>query len=281
MPRIFDFGGREVSRAATVASLIALRGTSAHSAQVTAGTAEEAAAAEAAGIEMIVCREASVADVREGSTHVFVTAAIDFSGAISDDDILGTAYSAIDAGADAVITGHRPKSVRRLTEEDIPVMGHLGFIPGKSTWYGGIRAVGKTADEAMALWDQFRRLEDAGAFGVECELIPAQVMNEINRRTGLVTISLGSGPDADVMFLFTSDICGESSRLPRHARAYCDLAAMQAKINEERVHALTAFRADIAANEFPAAAEVATIDAEELLRLVELLGDRAPASPKY
>lgn len=67
MPRIFDFGGREVERGVTVASLRALKGTGRHAAQATAETAEESAAAEAAGVEMVVCRAANVARVREGS----------------------------------------------------------------------------------------------------------------------------------------------------------------------------------------------------------------------
>jgi 3-methyl-2-oxobutanoate hydroxymethyltransferase len=115
-------------------------------------------------------------------------------------------------GADAVITARRLEAVRRITDEDIPVMGHLGFVPKKSTLFGGVRAVGKTADEATRLWDQFRQLEDVGAFAVECELIPERVLREINERTGLATVSLGSGSHADVIFLFMSDICGESSR---------------------------------------------------------------------
>jgi len=145
----------------------------------------------------------------------------------------------------------------------------LGFVPKKSTLFGGVRAVGKTAEEASSLWRQFRDLEDAGAFGVECELIPAQVMAEINARTGLATISLGSGPDADVMFLFTSDICGEEPRTPRHARVYGDLAALQQQIIDERVRALSAFRSDVAARAFPDATEVAGIEAAELARFVE------------
>ena len=112
-----------------------------------------------------------------------------------------------------------------MVAEDIPVMGHLGFVPKKSTIYGGIRSVGKTATEATALWAQFQRLENAGAFAVECELIPANVMAVINDRTGMATISLGSGAGADVLFLFSSDICGEG-RVPRHARQYGDIATL-------------------------------------------------------
>jgi len=140
----------------------------------------------------------------------------------------------------------------------------LGLVPKKSTLVGGVRAVGKTAAEAERLLEQFVQLEDAGAFAVECELIPAAVMDEIQARTGLATISLGSGPSADVMFLFTSDICGEGPRTPRHARVYGDLASLQQRIVDERVSALTAFRADVAARSFPDVGEVAAIDDGEL-----------------
>jgi 3-methyl-2-oxobutanoate hydroxymethyltransferase len=264
MPRIFDFGGREVERSATVADLRALKGSGRHAAQVTAETTEEAAAAEAAGIEMVVCRAANVPRVREGSRRVFVTAALGFADAVTSDEILCTAFSAITSGADAVITGRGLDTVRMLANEQIPVMGHLGFVPRKSTWVGGIRAVGKTAAEALELWDRFRRLEDAGAFAVECEIIAAQVMAEINRRTSLVTVSLGSGAEADVIFLFTSDICGESARLPRHARAWGNLAVLHKAVRDARVEALSGFRNEVAGGSYPANAEVAGIAQAEL-----------------
>lgn len=266
MPRIFDFGGHEVERTTTVADLRTLKGCGRHAAQVTAETVDEAAAAEAAGIEMVVCRAANVAKVREGSKKVFVTAALGFADAVTPDEILRAAFSAVVAGADAVITGRGLDTVRMLADEQIPVMGHLGFVPRKSTWVGGVRAVGKTADEALALFDRFRRLEDAGAFAVECEVIPAAAMAEINRRTGLVTVSLGSGKDADVIFLFTSDICGEAKRLPRHARAWGNLASLHQAVRDERVRALSGFRADVAAGGFPAAGETAGMADDEIAR---------------
>jgi len=266
--RILDYTGQDAERTVTVASLKALRGTAHQLAQVTAGTAAEAAAAEAAGIDMIACLAAAVPDVRVGSSRLFVSAAIDFDGAVTEDDLLRDAFNALTAGADAVITARGLACVRRLAAEDLPVMGHLGFVPKKSTLYGGVRSVGKTADEATSLLRQFRELEEAGAFAVECEVIPHRVMAEINRRTGLVTVSLGSGPDADVMFLFMSDICGESPRIPRHARAYADLAALQRQVVDERVRALTEFRADVAAGTFPSDAEVAAIDDDEFARFV-------------
>ena len=86
MPRIFDFGGREVERAQTVAGLRALKNSGKQAAQVTAETADEAAAAEAAGVEMVVCRAANIGRVREGSQRVFVTAALGFAEAVTPDE---------------------------------------------------------------------------------------------------------------------------------------------------------------------------------------------------
>ena len=268
MTRILDFNGRDADRTVTVASIAALKGSGRQYTQVTAGTAEEAAAAEAAGIDMVVCLAASVPDVRQGSSRLFVTAAIDFGGEVTLDDLLATAFRSLSAGADAVITARRFDAVRLLAAEGVPVMGHLGFVPKRSNQFGGVRTVGRTAAEATVLWQQFRELEDAGAFAVECELIPAAVLAQITPRTSMATISLGSGPAADVMFLFQSDIVGESQRVPRHARSYGSVAALQQQIRDERVRALAAFRADVLNGSFPADHEVGHIADEELARFV-------------
>lgn len=272
MTRILDFNGRDADRTVTVASITALKGSGRRYVQVTAGTEEEAAAAEAAGIDMVVCLAAAVPEVRRGSSRLFVTAAIDFGGEVTLDDLLATAFRSLGAGADAVITARRLDAVRLLAAEGVPVMGHLGFVPKRSNQLGGVRTVGRNADEALALWRQFQELEDAGAFAVECELIPAAVLAEIAPRTSMATISLGSGPHAEVMFLFQSDVCGESQRLPRHARAYGDVASLQRQVMDERVRALAAFRADVQGGGFPSDGEVGRIDPAELARFVDTLG---------
>ena len=271
MTRILDFNGRDADRTVTVASIAALKGSGRQYVQVTAGTAEEAAAAEEAGIDMVVCLAAAVPAVRQGSSRLFVTAAIDFGGEVTLDDLLATAFRSLSAGADAVITARRFDAVRLLAAEGVPVMGHLGFVPKRSNQFGGVRMVGRTAAEAMTLWRQFQELEDAGAFAVECELIPAPVLAQITPRTSMATISLGSGRDADVMFLFQSDVCGESPRVPRHARAYGDVAALQRQIAQERVRALAAFRADVLSGGFPNDGEVGRVDPDELAGFVDAI----------
>ncbi|WP_112310457.1 3-methyl-2-oxobutanoate hydroxymethyltransferase, partial [Pseudogemmobacter bohemicus] len=256
MPKIFDWSARPAERLVTVGSLRAGKGAPARHAQVTADTAEEAAAAEAAGIEMVICRAANVATVRRGSKRVFVTAALGFAEAVTEDEILRTAFRALTDGADAVITARRLSLVSLLAAEDIPVMGHLGFVPRKSTWTGRVRGVGRDLAEAEDLWHRFRRLEDAGAFAVEAELVAAPLLAAITRKSGLVTVSLGSGPGGDVVFLFTSDITGDSPHLPRHARSWGNIATLRQQICEERQSALAAFRAEVAAGSFPAPGEM-------------------------
>lgn len=270
--RIFDWAVRSSERLATVASLRAAKGKFGAFAQVTCDTAAEAAAAEAAGIELVSCRARNVKEVRGAAPRVFITAALGFAEAVTDDEILRTAFNALTDGADAVITGRRLSVVSLLASEDIPVMGHLGFVPRKSTWVGSIRAYGKTASEAVELYHRFRRLEEAGAFAVEAELIPAPVMGELAKRTGLVTVSLGSGPSAEVMFLFTSDICGEAECLPRHARRYGDLARLYRQVEAERMAALAAFRMDVKSGEFPSASEVAGLPEAVLEEMKRCLG---------
>lgn len=271
MARIYDWGAREAERSLTVADLRAARASGRRYTQVTAETTEEAAAAEEAGIDMLVTRARNVEAVRQGSKRLFVTAALGFADAVTPGEILRTAFKALTDGADAVITSRGMATVSMLAAEDIPVMGHLGLVPRKSTWVGKLRAFGKTADEALELFHRFRRLEDAGAFAVECEIVPARVMAAIQCRTGLVTVSLGAGPSADVLFLFTADICGEEDRQPRHAKAYGNLRTLRKRIREERVSALRAFRADVEANAFPEPREMAQIGDDEYAAFMSAL----------
>lgn len=108
MTRILDFNGHDADRTVTVAAISALKGSGHRFTQVTAGSADEAIAAEAADIEMAVCLAAAVADVRRGSSRLFVTAAIDFGGAVTLDDLLATAFQALRDGADASSARERP-----------------------------------------------------------------------------------------------------------------------------------------------------------------------------
>ncbi|MDW3179796.1 MAG: 3-methyl-2-oxobutanoate hydroxymethyltransferase [Acidimicrobiia bacterium] len=274
MPRIFDFNLEVQDRFVTLASIASLKGSDQKLVEVTTESAQDAAAAEAAGIEMAVSLVSDLAEVRSGSQRLFVTAAIDFmpEPPLTVDELLRVSVSAMEQGADAVHTCRSAASIRSLVDEGVPVMGHVGFVPRRSSSIGGIRGVAKTAEEAASIWDDIRRLEDAGAFAVECELVAAPMMREITKRTSMATMSLGSGPDANILGLFTTDICGEGEHIPRHARVYADLNALYAKIAEEKARALAEFRADVRSGSFPNASECVATDEAEVARFIEMIG---------
>lgn len=263
MKRTYTWAARPVRRSLTVADLRAAKGRR-KLVQVTANTAEEASAAAEAGIDLIIGSAINVEAVRRGNDELFLTAALGIPDYPTESDVLRAAFGALARGADAIFTARSLDIVSALAKEEIPVMGHLGLVPRKSTWIGGLRAVGKTADEAYELYRRFRRLEEAGAFSVEAEVIPGPVLAEISRRSGLITVSLGSGDGGDVNYLFMEDICGDGDNPPRHARAYADLAGLRRRIREERVRALRAFREDALGGGFPGDAETVDIDPREM-----------------
>ena len=212
---------------------------------------------------MIICNSANVGQVRRGNNTLFLTAAIGLPDFPTETDIMREAFRALGLGADAVLTARSMDIVSALAKEDIPVMGHLGLVPRKSTWTGGLRAEGTTGAEAFELYRKFKRLEEAGAVLVEAEVIPEKVMGEISARTKIITVSLGSGGKADVDYLFMEDICGDSANPPRHARAFGNIRKLREKIRAERISALRAFRATSEAEDFPGPGECAGINPDE------------------
>ena len=263
--RIVAWGGRGPEpRNLTVADLREAKGRRRFT-QVTANSEAEARAARQAGIDLIIANSRHAAAARAGGEGLFLTAAIALAEHATAEDVLREAFRAMAAGADAVMTQRSLAIVEMLAREDIPVMGHLGLVPRKSTWIGGLRAVGRTADEAVSLAGRFRRLEEAGAFAVEAELIPDRVMAALTERTGLVTFSLGSGPEADVIYLFMEDICGDNETRPRHARAFADLLGLRQAMDAERVAALARFREAAHAGDFPGPAETVPVAEDEYL----------------
>ncbi|MCY3880354.1 MAG: 3-methyl-2-oxobutanoate hydroxymethyltransferase [Rhodobacteraceae bacterium] len=271
MKRVYTWSARPAVRTVTIAGMQAAKGTQKWT-QVTANSAEEALAANDAGLDMIICNSQNVEAVRSADTPQFLTAAIALPNFATEADILRETFRALSLGADAIMTARSMKIVEMLAMEDVPVMGHLGLVPRKSTWSDGLRAIGGSGREAFELYRRFKRLEEAGGVLVEAEVIPGPVMLEISGRSALITVSLGSGSGADVDYLFMEDICGDSEKPPRHARAFGNLRAMREELRRERRHALSSFRVAAERGEFPGDSETVAIDQsefEEFLLLVD------------
>lgn len=272
MKRIYDWDARPSTRNFTALDLQALKGRQ-RLTQTTANTAEEASAARDAGIDLIMGNAHNTAAVREGAPELFFTAALGLPDFPTEKDVLTAAFAAMKAGADSVYTARGPHIVELLAREDIPVMCHLGLIPRKSTWRGGLRAIGRDVDEALSLFECFRTMENAGAFSVEAEVICANVMREISRRTRLLTSSLGSGGGADIIYLFQNDICGEQPDRPRHARAFGEIHSLQQQISATRRTALADFRQAVQDGSFPAIGEITELDDQSLQAFIRQLPD--------
>jgi 3-methyl-2-oxobutanoate hydroxymethyltransferase len=173
--------------------------------------------------------------------------------------------AAMQAGAQSVYCGMSPHIVEVLAREGVPVICHVGLVPPKATWTGGYRAVGRTLDQAMMVWQQVKDFEAAGAFAVEMEVVAANLATEITGRTSMLTISLGSGGGCDAQYLFSADLLGENrGHIPRHAKTYRNFAAERDKLQAERVAAYKEYIADVTSGAFPEAGHVVSIDDETL-----------------
>ncbi len=272
MRRIYTYGGKPASRNLTIADLRAAKGKRKFT-QVTASTADEAAAASEADIDIITTESPLTDEIRKGAPETFLPAAFMLTDYRSEGAVIDAAFEAMEDGADAVYTLRSLRMVSMLAEMNMPVMGHLGLVPRHSTWTGGLRAVGKTAEEALELYRGFKRLEDAGAFAVEVEVVPEEVLAEITNRTSLVTFSIGAGSAGDVQFLFMDDVCGDSQTPPRHAKAYADLRALRREISAERIRALKAFRRDVESGGYPGRGHIVGMDPVEFAKFREGYGE--------
>lgn len=221
---------------------------------------EQAAAAEAAGIEMIVSGSlANRAAYRAAAPDTHFCFGLIYGHYVNADEARRAAFEALEAGADSIYCAMHFDVIEAMAREGIPVVGHVGLVPQKARWTG-LRAVGRTADEALAILADLRRYEDAGAFAVEMEVVPTEVASALSAATPLTVISMGSGPGCDVQYLFAIDILGETrGKMPRHARRYRDFAAEYARLQDERVAAFREFREDVASGAFPAASETLTM----------------------
>lgn len=118
---------------------------------------------------------------------------------------------------------------------------------------------------------QLRDFENAGAFAVELEVVPAPLARAITERSGLLTISLGSGGGCDVQYLFSADLLGENrGHIPRHAKTYRNFAAERDRLQNERIAAYKEYIDDVARGRFPEGSHCVDMDTNTLR---EALGD--------
>ncbi|MFA5316879.1 MAG: 3-methyl-2-oxobutanoate hydroxymethyltransferase [Dehalococcoidales bacterium] len=117
------------------------------------------------------------------------------------------------------------EKVRRIVECGIPVMGHIGLTPQSINQFGGHKVQGKTPEAALKMLEDARALEEAGAFAVVLETVPAALAGLITRKIGIPTIGIGAGIGCDGQVQVVNDILGSfTDFVPKHAKQYAHLA---------------------------------------------------------
>jgi 3-methyl-2-oxobutanoate hydroxymethyltransferase len=139
----------------------------------------------------------------------------------------------------------RAPLIRRLVQNDIPVMAHIGLTPQSIHALGGFRVQGKTLETAGELLRDAKAVEEAGAFAIVLECIPSEVAKEITARAGILTIGIGAGPHCDGQVLVLHDLLGlYDGPKPHHVRVYGEFGKMMRD-------ALARFRDDVVNGRFP------------------------------
>lgn len=134
--------------------------------------------------------------------------------------------------------------VRLLTSSGIAVMGHLGFTPQSENVLGGKRVQGRGSDAAERLSEDAMALQDAGAFAIVLEMVPAPLAARVTEILTIPTIGIGAGPQCDGQVLVWLDMAGLSTWTPRFAKQY-------GNVREEMIRAATAYNAEVRSGAFP------------------------------
>ena len=248
----------------TVADIRALKGKRQLS-MLFVDTPDEAAAAAAAGIDMLsIIDPVWTPEMREAAGDCFVQVGLLYGQLVTQEDYLRAAHRVMQIGGDCVYCASSFGTIKAIADDGIPVVSHVGLIPSKATWTGGFKAVGKTAKSAMAVFEHVKALEEIGVFGVELEVVPDRVALEISKRTNLVLLGMGAGPYADAQYLFAEDVLGYTrGHKPRHAKTYRDFRSELDRLQAERIAAFAEFKADVDTGAYPAAEHSVTIKDDE------------------
>ena len=157
------------------------------------------------------------------------------------------------------------ETVHRIVECGIPVMGHIGLTPQSANALGGYRVQGRGRQEAVQLLKDANALEQAGAYAVVLELVPAPLARLISQRLTIPTIGIGAGPHCDGQVQVLHDMLGLfTDFVPKHTKQYLRLA-------EEMKGALGRYAQEVRDGLFPTAKESFDMDEAIVEELMEEL----------
>jgi 3-methyl-2-oxobutanoate hydroxymethyltransferase len=146
------------------------------------------------------------------------------------------------------------RTMEAIVNSGIPVMGHIGLTPQSVNALGGHRVQGRSRESARKLIADALAVQEAGAFAVVLELVPAELARAITERLSIPTIGIGAGPHTSGEIQVITDVIGLTQGFtPRHARRF-------GEVGEAVSRAVQAYRDAVLAGEFPGSAESSSMD---------------------
>lgn len=187
--------------------------------------------------------------VRRGAPEMFLVCDMPFlSYHCGDDDAIRNAGRCLrETGSDSVKLESNESTVpliRRMVNAGIPVMAHIGLLPQHVKTSGGYRIAGREEEEAAALKKLALDLQDAGAFSIVLECVPAALSEEISKMLEIPTIGIGAGTGCDGQVQVVTDLLGLGSFVPKHAKQYAQLGRIVSD-------AFTSYRSEVKEGTFP------------------------------
>lgn len=187
--------------------------------------------------------------VRRGAPKTMLIADLPFmSYEISIEEAIGNSGALIKAGADAVkLEGgaQRAKTVEAIVQAGIPVMGHLGLTPQTAEQLGGFKVQGRKEEDGQRISRDAMIIEQAGAFGLVLECIPASLAADISKKLIGPTIGIGAGAGCDGQVLVFHDLLGLYERFnPKYLKRY-------ASLGQEVKQAIGSYSKDVKDGKFP------------------------------
>ena len=272
--KVYSLSHQAGYRNYTVKDLLELKGRKKMT-QINVISPEEASAAEDAGIDMIITGTNRLKEIREAAPNTFLTCGPNYTGHETKEKMMKEVFELIRIGVDSIHTNSwNINFIKYLSEFKIPFQGHVGLVPMKSTWTGGVKPVGKKSSEAIKIYNDIKNLEEIGAWAVEVECVPEDVLGEITKKTDILTISIGSGKHGDIQFLFGEDILGynlSSIKTPRHAKSYKNFNKIHNDIQKERVNAFKKFQLEVTERKFPLKKHSIMAEKKELEKFKNLI----------
>lgn len=152
------------------------------------------------------------------------------------------------------------ETIRKITSAGIPVLGHIGLTPQRQNALGGFRVQGKTVNSAMSILEDALAVQEAGAFGMVLEAVPAGVAKLVTEKLSIPTIGIGAGDGCSGQVLVQADMTGNfppGRFLPKFVKKYGDVWG-------EAMRAIETYRDDVKARQYPAEEHTYPMPKEDL-----------------